>query len=200
MLREHSHPGKEERNKSLKISVWAISLFTCSSKTLRNRGEKIRWRQSEAEVGELAAKKAMWQQTRTRPLSLALIHTHRGEKWLMINHLSQNSPVTFPNRYTAHARREKTELLNKILNDLKPTFVLRLPVWIPMFAWISFRISPLWLLSHLPALSWRYPGCCSSSTVLPQLDLLDLSPADDVHVILFLVLFCLSVSHHIYQN
>lgn len=40
----------------------------------------------------------------------------------MINRLSQNSPITFPDRYASHARGENTELINTILNDLKPSF------------------------------------------------------------------------------
>lgn len=73
---EHNHPGKEARNQLLRISVWAVSL--------RLHSETEEWRQdggSVAEVGELAAKKAAGQdRLRTHPLSLALVHTHRGEK------------------------------------------------------------------------------------------------------------------------
>lgn len=123
-------PRKERRqeisfSKSLSGQFHSVYLFLENIQKLRS-GDKME--RAGAEVGELAAKKAAGQQTeRTHPLplslSLALIHTHRGEKWLMINHLSQNSPITFPNQYNPHARTENRELRNKILNDLKPSFV-----------------------------------------------------------------------------
>lgn len=67
----------------------------------------------------------------------------------MINYLWQIFTITTPNRCTTRTTRENSKLSNKISKYLKPTCVPHFPVWISVFA--SFGISPLWLLSHLPA-------------------------------------------------
>lgn len=197
--------GKKSVPRYLLLRYFA--LFLENIQKLRS-GDKME--RAGPEVGGLAAEKAAGQTHPISPsLSLALIHTCRGEKWLIINHLSQKSPKTSPNRYAMYARKENTELINLIFIISS----LFMSVWITIFAWLcishGFFLPCLLIKQCIMSTQW----CClrheedessfSFVVMIPRL-LLRLSRFHYVAMIrrtwpsTHRWLFCLSASHHIY--
>lgn len=119
--------GKKSVSQNLCLGHFA--LFTRSWKTFRNWGVEIRWREHDRSqrIGCFKCSGTVdCGPILSLPLPLALIHTPRGEKWLM---------TTFPNRYAPNARRENTELINKIWYYMKPS----LACCIPILVWLCLE-------------------------------------------------------------